>query len=114
MALLDRAKFLQQDDYEYKDVYLKALDGEVRIRALSIRDQLVFEKEAADKNLEQSELMFNLILKCCVDEEGKLLFNEGDLEAIKDKSADIIVNLFKEILKINHINQEEVDGLAKN
>ena len=114
MALLDKAKFLQQDDYEYKDVHLKALGGEVRIKALSIRDQLSFEKEAADKNQDESNLMFNLILKCCIDEKGELLFNEEDLEAIKDKSADVIVHLFKEILKINHINQDEVDGLAKN
>ena len=114
MALLDKAKFLAKDDFEYKDVYIKGLDGEVRIRALSIEDQIAFEKLAAADELDQASLMFSLIIKCCVDEKGALLFEESDAEFLKEKSADVIVTLFKEILKINHIDPDEVEDLAKN
>jgi len=113
MALLNKHQFLAKDDFEYKDVYIKELDGEIRIRALSVEDQLAFEKDASE--LEQgSELMFSLILKCCVDENNNTLFEETDLKDIKKKSANVVVTLFQEILKINRIGQEEIDDLAKN
>jgi hypothetical protein len=113
MALISKKKFLENNDYEFKDIYIRQLDGEVRVRALSIKDQLAFE-ELATGNDNQSELMFQLILKCCIDEDGEFLFNEKDVEALKEKSADIIVTLFKAILSINNIDQDEVDQLAKN
>ena len=113
MALLSKKKFLESNEYEYKDVYIKQLDGEIRVRALSIKDQLAFE-ETATGNDDQSELMFQLILKCCIDEDGELMFKEEDVNNLKEKSADIIVTLFKSILSINNINQEEIDNIAKN
>lgn len=113
MALLNKHQFLAKDDFEYKDVYIKELDGEIRIRALSVEDQLSFEQNAP--NLEDgSELMFSLILKCCVDKDNNLLFEESDLKDIKKKSANVIITLFQEILKINQLSQDEVDTLAKN
>jgi hypothetical protein len=113
MALISKKKFLESNDYEYKDIYIRQLDGEIRVRALSIKDQLAFE-ELATGNDDQSELMFQLILKCCIDEDGELMFNEEDVINLKEKSADIIVTLFKAILNINNIDQNEVDNLAKN
>lgn len=114
MALLNKAKFLEKDGFEYRDVYIDGLGGEVRIRSLSIADQIEFEKLASSENLDQATLMFNLIIKCCVDEEGDLLFEESDTKLLQGKSADVIVTLFKEILKINNINPDEVEDLAKN
>ena len=113
MALISKKKFLESNDYEYKDIYIRQLDGEIRVRALSIKDQLAFE-ELATGHDDQSELMFQLILKCCIDENGELMFNEEDVINLKEKSADIIVTLFKAILNINNIDQKEVDDLAKN
>ena len=114
MALLDKSKFLDTDSYEYRDIYIKELDGEIRIKALSISAQISFEEEATRDNIDQSELMFHLILGCCVDDKGELLFTLEDVKTLKQKSANVIMFLFKEILKINNINQDEVDQLAKN
>jgi len=113
MALISKKKFLESNDYEFKDIYIRQLDGEIRVRALSIKDQLAFE-ELASGHDDQSELMFQLILKCCIDEDGELMFDEEDVINLKEKSADIIVTLFKAILNINNIDQNEVDNLAKN
>lgn len=114
MALLDKAKFLAKDDYDYKDVEIKTLGGEIRIRALSIVDQLDFEELAGKKDFSQKELMFKLVLKCCIDDKGEFLFHEDDIPALEKIQADVMVDLFKEILKINSLDQDEVDSIAKN
>lgn len=113
MALISKKKFLENKNHDYKDVEIKGLDGEIRIKALSIADQIEFENIAADQSLDESTLMFQLILKCCIDEDGEALFEDGDLEDLKKQPADMMVQLFKEILKMNSIDQGEVDAIAK-
>lgn len=114
MALLNKSQFLSKRDFGYKDIEIKGLDGAIRIRALTVIDQLDFEEIAAAKDFNQKELMFKLVLKCCIDDKGDLLFTEDDLPALGEQPADVMVNLFKEILKINSLDQSEVDNIAKN
>lgn len=113
MALIDKNKFLEAAENEYKDVYIKELGGEVRIQALSIEDQIKFEEQTAN-NKSHSELVYSLIVNCCIDEEGNKLFEEADIDTIKKKSAHVVIKLFQEILKINQLQEDEIDRLAKN
>lgn len=113
MALINKEQFLQNTACEYKDVHIEELGGEIRIKAMSIADQIQFEEESTTiKN--QNELIFQLILNCCLDEKGVKLFEKDDLIIIKERSAPVILKLFQEILKVNKLDEEEIDKLAKN
>lgn len=113
MALINKEQFLQNTACEHKDVHIEELGGEIRIKAMSIADQIKFEEESANtKN--QNELIFQLILNCCIDENGEKLFEQEDLEIIKERSAPVVIKLFQEILKVNKLDEEEIDKLAKN
>lgn len=113
MALINKEQFLQNTACEHKDVHIEELGGEIRIKAMSIADQIKFEEESVNaKN--QDDLIFQLILNCCVDENNKKLFSKEDIEAIKERAAPIIIKLFQEILKVNKLDEAEIDKLAKN
>lgn len=111
MALLKKKDILNAN-YKQKDVYIKELDGEVRIRELAIGDQLEFEAKYTGKNSEQ--VVYGLILNCCIDENGEKLFEESDLVSLKKQSASIIIELLQEILALNSMTEEEIDSIAKN
>lgn len=114
MALLDKSKFFAMDNLEYKDVEIKGLDGSIRLKNMSIKDQLEFEELASKKDVNQKDLMLHLVLKSCIDEKGELLFSEEDLPALENYRADIMIELFKAILEMNSLSQDEVDSIAKN
>ena len=113
MALLNREQFLSAQDSKFVEVALPELGGEVRIKSLSIAEQLQFEATATTSK-SQNELVFDLILISCVDDDNKQMFRKEDLTAIKAKSASSITKLFKAILALNNLDEDEVDGLAKN
>jgi hypothetical protein len=112
MALLNAEQFLKIDDHAYEVVDLPKLGGSVKIRSLSGSDALTFEKMR--KESDGKELIFWLILKCCVNEDNSLMFNESHLTEIEDKSPDSILTLFNAILDLNRTSDKDIKEEAKN
>jgi hypothetical protein len=112
MTLLTKKQFLDADDKQYKIVELPELKGSVRIRSMSGKDELKFEE--VKKNKEASEWIFWAIAQYCVDEKGEQMFDESDVEAIKEKSSSSIKRIFDAILELNTISDEKVEIEAKN
>ena len=103
-----------------KDVNSKVIDvpewgigAQIKIKAMSIKDQLVYEKEVAAKK-DESDIIFNMLILCCVDEDNKHIFDKKDIELLKEKSSTAILKVFNECLNINSLDVDSVEKIAKN
>lgn len=110
--LLSRAEILSLEDTDYKEVEVPKW-GTLRIKTLSIEEQISFEKMNKDKKTD-SEIMFCLLSLCCVDKEGAQLFTKEDFSVLNKKSAISILSLFKSCLDLNSMNVNDLDVKAKN
>lgn len=111
--MLNRDSILAAQDSNYIDVEIPEWGGSVRLKGMSVIDQLKFEKMVSDKVAHQ-DMMMHVVLSCCVDEKDHKLFTADDAEALGKKCPSAVLKLFNEALKLNYISDAEVKKNAKN
>ncbi len=112
--LLSKEDILACKDVDTKEVDMKPFwPGSVKIKAMSIGDQIEFEK-INKKRADQSDAVVTLLMFCCIDDKGERLFSEADLKELNKKSYRAIERLFKECLNFNSLSEKALDEQAKN
>lgn len=114
MSLLSREQILKADDLPCKIVDMtKEWGGEVKVRAMSLREQFHYEDLRKDgKDLAQ--MVAYVVGVSCVDENNTSLFTQEDIEALKDKDWKAVLRLFDEAMSLNLVNEQIVENKAKN
>lgn len=80
------------------------------VKSFSVGDVFNFEKNQKDgKNAAVS-----LIILAVCDEDGSLVFDDTDYDALMKKSKTPIEKLMTEILKINRLDDNSVEDERKN
>lgn len=87
--------------------------GDIEIREMNIAEQMEFDK-FLDSKPDNKDIAFHVILKCCINEDGSKMFNEDDVEFLKQKSSASVLRLFNEILDINNQKSTSLEELEKN
>lgn len=112
--LLNKHQVFAADDIKTNIVDMqKEWGGDVKIKVMSVGEQLAFD-EFINSQPDDKQLAFYLITRSCVDEDNKLMFNDSDIEFLKQKSPESILKLFNAILDINRQQPADVENLAKN
>lgn len=111
--LLTKEQIFACEDIRSKVVNIPQWKGDVKIRVMSIADQIEFEALNKDKKSD-TDIIFAMLSLCCIDNEGNKLFDKKDLPEIKKKSSAVILKLFKECLDLNSLNEKDLDIKAKN
>jgi hypothetical protein len=111
--LLSKSDILSKNDLKVEIVQVPEWKGPVKIKVMSIAEQIEFEKMDKDKS-HNSDLIFAMLVLCCIDDEGKHLFNKEDIPALKEKSSTAVIKLFKACLKLNQLNENDLEKKAKN
>jgi hypothetical protein len=104
---------LAHKDIHLEKFYVKDWDCNVYIRSMSVKDISNFIKKTKDVE-DTQERNLQLILGTVCDKEGKQLFNENDLPALREKSV-FTVNVV--VAKINRTilkNAQDLEEDAKN
>lgn len=112
MALLSKDQIFAMDDMRYTTVEVG--NGEIRLKSMSISDQLSYEKELTGSQDHNRDLVFGLIVRCCVDENGNQLFTKDDLDLLGKKSTDFILKVFNAAKDLNDLKQDDLEKHAKN
>jgi len=112
MKKLTRQDCLSVNDLALKEYTVKAWDGVVYIKKMTAKDQIQFEDMSQGKD--RKNIFSRLIVMCVCDENGNKLFTEADMDALNNKSASAVIELFTAISEINSVSQEDVEDLAKN
>ena len=106
MALLNKASFLNAEDFKYAVVPCPELGGEVRVRGLSAYEQSIISKKVSEQQAE--ELTVIAVIMGCVDEHGNRIFTADDKEALKQKSFAVLNRISN---KIAELSKDEADGV---
>jgi hypothetical protein len=118
MALLNRDQILDYDDLKTVDVEVPEWGGSVRLRMLTAKERDAFEAstvETRGNKMKQNlaNIRARLVALCIVDEDGKRVFDSGDVSRLGEKSAAALQRLFMKCNELNGLSDEDVEELAE-
>lgn len=111
--VLSKQDVFSAEDCTYENITISEWGGDVRIKVMSIEEQIKFETLNREKKSD-NELVFALLSQCCVDENGEHLFNDADIEELNKKSSTPVLKLFNACLKLNTMSKTALEDQAKN
>ena len=113
---LTAKEILSTEDRKFIDVEVPEWGGVVRIGTISGKARDRFESSIlnAQGKVNTQNIRAKLVAACVVDESGKTIFSESDVEKLGEKSCMALDRVFAEAQKLNGIGQSEVESLAKN
>jgi hypothetical protein len=117
--ILTREQILSADDLKREEVHVPDWGGSVFVRTLTGAERDRLEEQSVTRNGKTFEANFSnvrarLVSLAAVDESGKRLFTEADIEALGAKSATALDIVFAVASRINGLSAKDVDQLAKN
>lgn len=115
---LTREFILTVQDRKPVAVSVPEWGGEVMVRKISKRerDELLagFKSDAGSAISNMQTVSDKLLVSCLVDDEGRPMFVESDLAALKEKSPSAVDGLVGELLRINGFTSAVKAEPAKN
>lgn len=118
-VLLGRDAILGATALPQETVPVPELGGDVLVRGMTGSERDVFEAgcfEGKGKNRDFSmkDVRAKLVAFCCVDESGRRLFVDGDVEALGKVRADVVDRLFSVAQRLSGMREEDVAALGKS
>jgi len=116
--ILTKDAILGVTDYQVQEVEVPEWGGKVLMRTLSGKGRDEFESNVTSKTqgnkVDVRGLKALLLSLVIVDEAGEPLFTQKDLDALNNKSSEVITRLFEVASKMNGIGEEAVEQAEKN
>lgn len=84
----------------------------VTIREMTVGERLDFEAAAQGKP--SGEVALLAVVASVVDADGNLVFTADDLPRLKDMPIDSVLPIWRAVLKLNALTDDDVKELAKN
>jgi len=119
MPILTRDQILTADDILSEVVPVPEWGGEVRVRGLTgaERDRYeasLIEIQGKRRQLKLHNVRARLVSLAAVDEEGRRLFDDRDVEALGKKSAAALERVASAAQRLSGLTDADVEELAKN
>jgi hypothetical protein len=105
MGLLSRSDIFAIDDSSYEDVEVPEWGGTVRVKALTGRERIEYEKSDANSRLVQL---------AATDEAGHRLFSRADIEALSGKSAAALNRVVEVARRLAGLSDEDMEELVED
>lgn len=117
--LITRKTILEADDIKTERIHVPEWGGDVLVRTLTGAERdafeaLIIEKRGSDYQVNMRDMRAKLAVWTVVDEDGKHLFTEKDVEALSRKSAGALQRIFNIASRLSGISSDDVEELAKN
>lgn len=120
---LSKDEILGAADQSFTELEISEWRGTIRIGNISAAEKGKYEsglfkfnadgtRTINEKNL--ATLRTRLIVACVVDDEGKRVFTEKDIEALGEKSAAVIQDVFEACQEHNGMEPPAVDEIEGN
>ena len=116
---IGRDQILSADDLSKESVAVPEWGGDVWVRTMTASERDAFDMSFIDaKTGKTVGTMKDLRSRLCqitlCDDDGKLLFDQGDIPKLAAKSGAVLDRCFDVAQRINGITGKDVDELAKN
>jgi hypothetical protein len=120
MMLLSREDILLAEDLKKERVEIPEWGGYVYVSTMTglARDKYessLLAKDEEGKHVQDLKNMrAKLVCATVVDDQGNLLLNEEDVEAIGGKNAAVLDRITEASSKLNAVTDEDLEEIAKN
>ncbi len=117
-TFLTKEQIINVNDLETKELYVKEWKASVRIRTLSSWERDKFEgslfKQGDLKKPTMTNFRAKLVALVLVDEVGKRMFSEVEVEQLGRKSAAAMDSIFTEAQNMSGLTPKDVEDMTKN
>lgn len=121
MVKLKRGEILKADDLPVEIVDIPEWGGEVTVKGLTGKQRDAYEMQVFQYNKKHNNVDWKrenmrakLIVLSCIDEDGSLLFEESDIQALGDKSSSALDRIFEVAQRLSGITKKDVEELEKD
>ena len=119
MAILNIKQILSADDLESQTMTIPEWGGEVIIRTMTEADRSkieasVIQQNGSNQSVNMERYKVKIVVASLVDEEGKRLFTQKNIDALRQKSARPINRIVNAAQKLNGISDDDVEELMGN
>lgn len=112
---LTKEQILSIHDWQYQEVDVPEWGGTVRMRGLTSaeRDQFELEVQRIMEKGGSLVLRARIVARCLVDDEGKRLFADAEIEKLAQKSGVVLDRLFWVAMRLSGIGQESMQEMQE-
>lgn len=116
MTLLTKDQILAASDIKTEEVHVPEWGGTVRVSGMTGegRDRFEMACVAEDGTASVSNVRAKLVASSIVDEQGRLIFTDADIEALGRKSCAALDRVFDVAQRLSRVSATDVESLAKN
>lgn len=113
MPFLTRQAILSSFDLTFgaETVEIPEWGGSALVRVLSCVERTEYEQAA---EADRKNLVLALVALTLCDGEGKPIFGLDEVSALAEKSAKVVMRLFKVAAKLNRLEEQDAEAAAKN
>ncbi|PRH79407.1 hypothetical protein C6N75_10005 [Streptomyces solincola] len=118
MGFLTKEQIFAADDLPVEIVHVPEWGGDVRLKMLTAAERDAFEASTVQmrggkqkQNL--ANLRARLVALCIVDEEGRRIFQSGDVTRLGNKSASALQRLFDKCNEMNALSEDDIEELTE-
>ena len=109
MAILTKTQILSASDSDFSEVSVPEWGGEVRIRAMSLREKDTLDRLFKKEDLTDSEFMSHVLLVGVCDETGQPIFTSDDIPGLLDRNLSVVRRIVAAWRKLNGLLTEGAD-----
>ncbi len=110
--LLSKETILAADDLPTDVVEVPQWGGSVKVRGMTVGERDRFEDMIRTKGM--SALRATMAGMCIIDEDGKRLFNDIEINKLAAKSAEALDVIVEVASRLSGLTAEDADYLEKN
>jgi hypothetical protein len=113
--ILGKEAILGINDLTHEDVDVPAWGGTIRLRTLTGSERDAYESSIFKQGKSDFQnIRAKLLARCIVDDKGKRLFKDAEIEALGSKSAAVLDMLFIKAQKLNGMGVNDKEDMIKN
>ena len=105
---------MQAQDLKTEDVEVPEWGGKVIVRTITGKERDAFEAQLTQEEGGLVNIRAKFVAATVVDENGKLLFNELQIDQLGEKSATALDRVFAIGQKLAGLGTKDVEELTKN
>lgn len=119
MSSLSREAFLRPAKVNVVEVPVPELGGSVYVKGMTAKDRSRFETQfqlssGKSNTRKLKEIRERLVVACLCDEEGVLLLQDSDVDAVGAQPAAVVERIVDAAQKVCGMSNNDVEDLAKN
>lgn len=119
MARLTREAILAAKDIETEEVEVPEWGGSVLVRGLTGRERDEWEASMSERRGRKfvpnlANIRAKLVCACVIDDDGKRLFNYGDVQELGEKSSAALDRVYGVAARLSGVSDQDLEELVEN